>query len=118
MASLSKPNPINTVFSPKMRSKLETMGIDPPPRNGTGLRPNVASMAADAARYATESVGVTAASPPCMGVILTLTDGGAMASKWRMNWAVIFSGSWLGTRRMEILAVALLAMTVLAPSPV
>ena len=118
MASLSKPNPMSTVFNPKICSKLATIGIDPPPRNGTGFRPNELSMAAEAALYAVESVGVTAGCPPCMGVIFTETDGGAMALKCFSNNAVIVSGLWFGTNRMEILADALLAMTVLAPSPV
>ena len=74
-------------------------------------------MARAAARVAGWSVGVRLGLPPWSGCVVTVTPAGATAATWSLKAARILSGSWLATRRAEILACACAGMIVLPPSP-
>src|SRR5262245_19688775 len=56
--------------------------------------------------------------PPCMRVNVSSTVFGVILRTYASNRFAILSGSWFGTRRMLILAIATAGRTVLAPSPV
>src|SRR6476620_1755243 len=97
--SLSSPKPMNTILTPSSFSKIEQIGMEPPPRTGIGSLPNVVAMALAAALYAVLLMGVMYGSPPWCSKACTVTEGGAIFRKWLNSRLVIFAEDCLGTRR-------------------
>jgi len=103
---------------PNIRCICATTGIEPPSRLKYGCLPQTDSIAAAIARtpalFRSEIEGV----PPCISVTSQRISLGAFASRYAWNCFATSAGSWSGTRRMEIFAIAQAGMTVFDPAPV
>src|SRR5207248_1864797 len=116
--SSGSPTPKSTDGSPSSSWNVETTGIDPPSRVNTGALPNPRSMARPAACTNGLSNDVIHGLPPCMRVKVSSTAFGVIFRTQVSNKPAILSGSWFGTSRMLIFAMATAGRTVFAPSPV
>ena len=118
MPSSWSANPSITVSMFKVVRINPTIGTEPPSRTSTGGFPKTDCMARTAACMPGELRFTTAGWAPARLLSVQLTEGGACCARYSRNWFATFAGSWLGTRRMEILAMAFAGSTVLLPSPV